>query len=372
MPGYEGPPEYADLPLGLDELSEGAAAPSPEDLEGFEVGQECVEERDVPAVRTLEGMPGAEGLVPFPQVPGAPPQVVVPYHFRYPNCEVAQKGGHFFCQWGDRTGGTTGDQLRTETPPIWAPYRLIRSPKVPGGGSSLWMIDLWAYDIVRTPTAIEGPVAPLPDGEFFDTGGASPATQTGNQSSTLKARIMWWASSGGTTRVVDIGQGVRCALEASLVTVEVLYPTPGTAQVKQQDVGNIAQPPQLAELGGTVIDSIIGCSIVPTSSTPGLQILTNTMIVEPLIDQADVPIFVPPGTRNLTVYQSSLGSIMTPSWRFSRPRGGGALADLGIIDLGAQRRATDLTRPGAAGMVLTGPADGNFDRLATFIFELEI
>ena len=92
MPGYDGPPPYADTPLGLDDLAEGAAAPSPEDLEEFEVG------KDVPFVQTLEGMPRAEGLEPFPQVPGCPPEVVVPYHYRYPNCDVAQKGGHFFSQ----------------------------------------------------------------------------------------------------------------------------------------------------------------------------------------------------------------------------------------------------------------------------------
>jgi hypothetical protein len=370
--GYEGPPRYAPIPLGIDELAAGAAAPSDDDLEGFEVGAPLPETLgDIPPVKRLDGVPGTAGLKPFPGDPGCPTESVIPYPERYPNIEVAQKGAHFFSQWGDRTGGSSGDQLRTATPSSWAPYRLIRSPKVPGGGSSLWMVDIWGYEIIRTPLAEEGPVSPLGDDIMLRSGGAASAVEPGNMSSKLKARIMWWASSGGTTRIVDIAQGVRCALKASLVTVEILYPTPGTVQVKQDSIGSIPNPPLLAAEGGTVLDTIVGVSIVPTTSTPGQQLTTNTMIVEPLIGQADVPIFIPPGTRSVSVYQSSAGSLMTPTWRFGR-LAANPLAELGTLDLGGQRRAERLARPGAAGMIQTGPADPVFDRLATFIFELEI
>lgn len=370
--GYDGPPKYAEIPLGLDELARGEAAPSEEDLEGFEVGEQLPQAiGDLPTVGRIDDMPGAAGLRPFPGERGCPTEIVYQRPERYPNVEVAQKGAHFFSQWGDRTGGTSGTELRVETPSAWSPYRMVRSPVVPGGGSALWMVDIWGYEVIRTPTAGEGPVTPLLDNQVISTGGAAPAVAPGNASSKLKARIMWWASSGGTTRIVDIGQGVRCALEASLVTVEVLFPSPGTVNVKQTDIGNISTPPRLAANGGTVLDTIVGCSITPTTSTPGQQLMTNTMIVAPLLGEADLPVFVPPGSRAMSAYQSSAGSIMTPTWRFGRSAAA-PLAEIGAIDLGTQRRADHLSRPGAAGMILTGPADQAFDRVATFVFELEI
>lgn len=365
MPGYEGPPEYEDLPLGLDELAQGANSPLDDDPEQFGVGA------DLPAIETLEGMPGTHGLVPFPVIPGHPPEEVCPYPERYPNPEVQQKGIQTFSQWGDRTGGSSGTEIRTATPQGWQPYRMVRSPKVEGGGSALWMINLWAYEVVRVPTALEGPLSPLGADVILRTGGAAPSGDVGNAATKLKARIMWEASSGGTTRVVDIGQGVRCAIEASLVTVEVLFPVPGTAQVQQQDIGNIARPPQLADDGGIVLDTIVGASIAFTSSTPGQQLMTNTMIIEPIAGQADVPVFIPPGTRAVSVYQSSAGAVATPTWRFGR-NVAEPLADLGTINLGADRRAVNIPRPGPAGMLLSGPADGQADRLLTYVFDLEI
>lgn len=358
---YDGPPKYADVPLhGMTEaeLAQGEGASDPE---SFEVGHDQQEEMQ-PNCDS-----GTEGLRPFPTVPDEPPEVVEPEPPRYPNPKVQQRGMRVFSEWGDRTGGTTGDQLRVETPEQWNPYRMVRSPRVPDGSSRLWMIDIWAYERIRFPTAAQGPVGPLGgEGTIMESGGAARATLPGNQSSKLKARIMWWASSGGTTRIVDIGQGIRMALEASLVTVEILFPNPGTVQIKQQTT-----QPSLALNGGTVLDSEVGCSIVPTESTPGVQATTNTIVTSILERVADVPVFIPPGSREVTIYQSAIGDVVTPIWRHGREVA--AIGpDVGVIVLDTTRRVVRLPRPGNAGLISTGAADADTDRIVTFVFGLEI
>jgi hypothetical protein len=178
---------------------------------------------------------------------------------------------------------------------------------------------------------------------------------------------MWWASSGGATRVVDIGQGIRCALEASLVTIEILFPVPGNVtEVKNTE----SAAPRLGAVGGIVLDSVVGASITNTSSTPGQQLMTNTFVVPIPAGQADVPVLVPPGSRSVSIFQTRSGSVLNPSWQLGRDAAL-PIASVGSIDLGSQRRVDNVSRPGAAGMILTGPADQS-DRLATFVFNLEI
>lgn len=360
---YDGPPEYADVPLDgrtEEDLADGGGAVDPE---SFSVGLDMPRDEEIPP-----GCEGTQGLKPFPVVPGCPPEVVYAYPPTMPNPKVAQRGIRVFSEWGNHAGGTAGNLLRVETPPLWNTYRMVRSPKVADGSSRLWMVDIWAYERIRLLAPGAGPVTPEAESNIMESGGASRATLPGNQSSKLKARIMWWSSSGGTTRIVDIGQGIRLALEASLVTVEILYPNPGTIQLKQQSTA-----PTLGSTGGTILDSEVGCSIVPTTSTPGVQLTTNTIVTSILQGQADVPVFIPPGSRELTIYQSSVGDVFTPLWRHGRGTDPSQLGpETGVILLGADRRVVRLPRPGNAGILTTGGSDANNDRIATFVFGLEI
>lgn len=373
--GYKGPPTFGDVPihgraLSIEQLQSG-------DVLADEIDEDDVEldgpigvgfarpEYNARFPEMCES--GTQGLKPFPGCQGPEHDTPEDYPERYPNIEVVQRGGRAFSQWGDFAAGTAGNELAVATPTRWKTYRFAKSPPVPGGGSCLWQIDLWAHELVRIVNAVDGPVTPSQNTVTQDGGGASPSVLVGNQSSKCKMRLMWAASSGGTTRVIDIAQGIRLALEASLVTVEFLYPDPGTVNLKLQ--GNSAPPP-LAPNGGTVLDTAFGVCIVPTTSTPGQQLCTNTMTVAVLAGEADLPVFVPPGTRRVTVLQGPVGALATPSWRHARDRitPGPIVAPIAI---GANRQATS-ERPGHSGLITTGPADGVFDRLLTFIFELEI
>lgn len=373
---YRGPPNFADVPLPGSVLTEEQL----QDGRVVEADEYPVDEQDDDALAVGFARPewndafppqcesGTEGLKPFPGCQGPKHDKPEDYPERYPNPEVTQRGGRVFTQWGARDAGTAGNELAVATPPRWKAFRLAKSPVVPGGGSCLWQVDLWAYELVRTIAAGAGPVVPSQD-DFLDSGGASANVRPGSQFSKLKMRLMWAAASGGTTRVVDIGEGIRMAVEASLLTVELLYPDPGTVQVAQTD--QQGAEPQLALLGGTVLDTIFGACIVPTTSTPGQQLATNTITVEVLAGVADVPVFVPPGTRAVSIYQGPLGALATPTWRHARSAAapGPVIAP---ITIGATRRAERVPRPGISGLITTGAADGGADRLLTFVFELEI
>ncbi len=350
--GYQGRPHYEDIPLGLE------GQPTAEELKGFAVGD--VDRGDV---HLLSHAPPV-GINAFEDEVCRPPdpvELVEPRGELYPNCKLAQKGIQTFSLWSD-------DPTNIGTPELWQSYRMIRSPKVEGNLATLWMIDLWAYEALRSVDPGAGPVSPLGSSEIVAAGGAAASQDPGSGSSRLKAKIMWWASSGGATRVVDIGQGIRCALEASLVTVEILFPVPGnTTEVKNTDTS----APRLAPTGGIVLDSVVGTSITNTTSTPGQQLMTNTFVVRIPAGQADVPVMVPPGSRSVSIYQTRDGSLLNPSWMLGRDAAL-PIASIGAIDLGSQRRVERLDRPSASGMILSGAADGQSDRLATFVFNLEI
>ncbi len=345
--GYQGQPDFHDIPLGRDEQ----APPLPDDLEGFHVG-------NGPQRVHPQGFNQFDTEVCHPP---DPVELVEPRGELYPNCHLAQKGIQTFSLWSD-------DPANFGTPSSWQSYRMIRSPKVEGNLATLWMIDLWAYERLRIVEPENGPVEPLRSSEILMTGGAAASQDAGLGSTRLKAKIGWWASSGGATRIADIGQGIRCALEASLVTVEILFPIPGnTTDVVNPNTSS----PQLAPTGGIVLDTVIGASITNTTSTPGQQNMTNTFIVPIAAGQADVPVLVPPGSRSVSVYQTRDGSVLNPSWQLGRDAAA-PIGSIGAIDLGSQRRAEKLDRPAASGMILSGPADGQSDRLATFVFNLEI
>lgn len=344
MPGYQGPPRYAKVPITGRER-------------GYDVGQ-----RDVPFHEALDA-PGTEGLTPFPPTPGCPPEEVP----QRPECvpgrgTVVDKGLSVFSVWQNLDAN--GNVL-PETPPLHA-YQMLKSPPRPGqhAESLLWMVELWGYEVARRRTAAEGAVSPL--GASAITGvSALEAENRGNAMTRLKVRLTTHGASGGSVRIIDIGEGIRLTIEACAIEIELLYPQPGTVQVDGRP--NL----QLGAGGGLVLDSEIGGFIAESTSTPGAQVCTNTVTVRVPAGAADQAVFVPPGTRWVTIYQTGVGAVMTPEWRLFR-----AVADigpsLGTILLGGDRRVVQLDRLGNAGMITTGPADPDNDRVATFVFSLEI
>lgn len=354
---YSGPPDYDDeIPLGA-EPAYGVPASS-EGIVGYgDPRHEYARIADVP---------GATNLRPFPDASEGCSGETVPSRVPcYPHCEVRQRGLRVFSLWGDRSGGTSGTLLRRETPPNWESYLLVESAIVPDGGSQFWSVDVWGYEIRRIVEAAGGPVGPVPAGDLPKVGGASALNFGGNFASMLKVRVNWGAASGGSSRILDVAEGIRFAVEGCYVSVEILYPMPGIIAL------DTVPPPTLAPLGGLVLDSLIGVQICPTISTPGNQLGTNTITVQVLAGQADVPVLIPPGTRSLSIFQTADGTVMVPTWSDGRlPSSAGQ--SVGQVTLGGARRVDRISRPGNAGMLLTGPADPDFDRWATFIFELEI
>jgi hypothetical protein len=338
---YEGPPQYADVPLTGEQ------------------GQYGVGQRDVPFVEEL-GVRGTEGLTPFPPTPTCPSERVPGRPDCIPSRYVEESGLQIFSVWN---GLDANGNVRPESPPFNT-YQFLKSPPIPHDGSQLWTIDVWAYEVARRRTAIEGAAPPLSESVILGTGGAE-AAGLGNEMSRLKVRITAHGASGGTSRIIDIAEGIRFAIEACQVEVEVLYPIPGTVHTQERpDL-------ELGVGGGLLLDTVVGGFIAETTSTPGAQLATNTQTVRVPATVANLAVFVPPGAVSVSIYQTGTGNTATLAWRLFRSQTDLG-PSLGTIILGGNRRVERLKRPGNAGMITTGAADQNNDRILTFVWDLEI
>ncbi len=350
---YPGAPAYADVPLTGQGLSIGlksdapGCAPSPRNQ-----------------VICLPAPYGPERAFNQAHPEG---QVVGPRPTCDEDCGIAENGLRIFSQWGDLDAN---DMIRPETPDMNA-FQFLRTPPAPiddqgNARSALWMVDVWGWERARRVEAGGAALPPLSD-DLYDLN-----IEQGTQMSRLKVRISMHGSSGGSTRIIDLAEGIRFAIEACQVTVDILYPKPGTPQVAGQS------ELVLGGGGGLVLDSAIGGYISETTSTPGNQLTTNTITVRVPAGDDDVPIFVPPGARGVTLWQSGDGSVMTPQWRLLRQARGSAgypgpsVGEIGFLGSGAPRDRQSVSRPGNAGMLTSGPADQSDDRILTAVWELEI
>jgi hypothetical protein len=327
-PQYPGPPVFADLPLCAGEEPDAPrppivlAPPGPE-----QATDPCVE-------RVLH-----KGDMSTLRLEQAPPEPFL----------KNEKGGYVYSRWSDLDAQGSP---RPETPPFEKSALFLSSPL--SEKPVTWYIEVWAYEIARIITG--DPVPPLGQGELGKNGG---------QMSRLKVRIAAHRSSGGVTRIIDLAEGIRLAVTAERVSVHILFPAPGYF-----GLGEIADKNLL---GGFVLDTMVGGFICEAFSPPGKQLATNTITQRIAAGATDVPMDVPEGARAVSIWQTAAGPIATPEWRLQRsntpPLPG---PSLGTIILGANRRVTREDRPGNAGMITSGPPSVEFERLLTYVWDLEV
>ncbi|KKL28354.1 hypothetical protein LCGC14_2375980 [marine sediment metagenome] len=249
-----------------------------------------------------------------------------------------------------------------ETPPFKT-FRFMRSPEEADCNvCRMWLIEVWGNEVdqvVESPALVEQ-LQP------------SSIMNAGRQMSRLKIRVIYHASSGGTVRILDIGEGIRFAVEACVVTVEALIPDvpgaipgAGTGFVGNTSGTLIQAVPRLSN--GLILNTLLGGFICETFSPPGVQEGTNTITVRIPQDQV-IRTPVPPGSRRVTIYQTPAGDIATPEWLLFDDA---AAPSLGQVTIGASRRVVGLDRPGNAEVIESGPSD-NVDRVLTYVFSLEI
>jgi hypothetical protein len=299
--------------------------------------------------------PGAENAHPFPRDEHPAPVTVIPQRY---DCytTLSEKGIPITWRWNALDA--EGLPL-PESPAFDGSYLLIESPAQRDSCARFWNVTVWAYERQRLLTQ-----AMIDAGDTI--GVLQPELEVPQHYSRARVRIAWGAASGGTVRDVDIGEGIRIGVVACIVTIKVLYADVVPALIGPTAPRRIATP-------GLYLDTVFGAAIAQAPSTPGQQLATLTTTVRVPIGIADVEVPVPPGARRVTIMQTGAGNPATLEWRLYRTQIAGLVGpSMGTIILGAARRIDREDRPGAAGMITTGPADNTSDRILTFVWDLEI
>ena len=354
---YEGPPRYENLPLPGDDPRYPPMSRHDRGRATAELARELtldghMHRTATGSIRPNQPMPpGAENYGPMPGPwPAHPPTLAVVDGVRDVVDAWREKGITLQWQWGGFLAD--GVTVTPASPRYNGSYLLNRASEPPDNRAYTYEIHLWAYESQQIVPLGSGEQTPQRFMDDVDTFG-----------SRLRARIAWNGASGGTFRDIDIGQGVRLAIRAPQPVVYLLYPQPANLQVQEG-------PLMLVGLGGgLVLNSQVGCSITPTDTTPSENscTLTETILVPAGI--ADQQVRIPPGARTVTLWQTGAGATFTLEWRLLRGVAGSA--SMGELILGPARRIDHVTRPGAAGMITTGAADG-VDRVLTLVWELDV
>lgn len=330
---YQGPPVFVDVPLcRRDEIDRVPEGPPPCDGPPEEVRTQAP--CDPPQPEVVDSAMDRGTL----RLEQAPPEPIL----------KNEKGTHIFSTWS----ALVANEPARETPPMRGRFQLLSSPlsEVP----VTWYIELWAYEVARR-IDVATPALPITDARLG---------VDGNHMSRLKAVVKYRRASAGTIRVVDLAEGIRLAVTAERVTVDIIYPQPGVV-----GTGDL---PESVRLSGLVLDTLVGGFICAAWAPPGKQVATNTTMVRIPVGAADVALDVPPGARRLRLIQTLDGAVATPEFRFLRADAAPLFGpSMGVITMGAARTA-DIDRPGNAGSVTSGPADVTVDRFLNFVWELEV
>ncbi|MCH9682858.1 MAG: hypothetical protein K0V04_15585 [Deltaproteobacteria bacterium] len=217
-----------------------------------------------------------------------------------------------------------------------------------------WVVTLTALEVVR----IAGePLMPLPRGSLTRAPNAVP-------SSRLRARIGWGRTGQGHAVDVDIGAGIRLAIEGCEVDVKVVGPRGRMRETTQGDVRPLGDP----GVGGMFIDTLVSAHIVPSHGPPSSRRPTLTQVLSVSPGLADRTVVVPPFARRLTVARGGSGALGPLAFRVGAT--GPSIRELETSPLDPGATVTAVI-PQAASHVSTGPADPN-PRVLTFIWELDL
>jgi len=232
------------------------------------------------------------------------------------------------------------------------PGDLVPSSMEGRDGPLGFMVNLWGLEVIRLASA---PVAPLNRQQIYDAVlSGDPGAHRGSR---YKMELAFGAQN---LRRVDVGQSIRMSAVARYMNVACLFPE-----------SSFIEPTSDRTLGaGLVVDTIFGVEILAAYSPPGDRLATNSSTVVVLATILNTAIRLEPGCRRVTLIQTGLGAVMTPT--FALDDLGAAGPNLGNIVLGADRRAVAVDVPGHATAILTGAADANNSRVLTVIQLLEI
>lgn len=217
-----------------------------------------------------------------------------------------------------------------------------------------WIVTLTALEVVRFS---DQPLVPLSRGELTRAPSAVP-------SSRLRARIGWGRTGLGHMVDVDIGAGVRLAIEGQEVDVKVAGPRGRMRETAKGDVRELGEP----GVGGLFTDTLVSANIVPSSGPPSARRPSLTQVLDLPAGMADRTVVVPPFARRLTVARSGSGALGPLAFRVGV--GGPSIRDLHLnpADPGA---TPTVFVPQTASCVTTGPAVAT-DRTLTFQWELDL
>ncbi|MEX1362164.1 MAG: hypothetical protein AB1Z98_03515 [Nannocystaceae bacterium] len=217
-----------------------------------------------------------------------------------------------------------------------------------------WIVTLTALEVVRFA---EQPLTPLSRGELTRAPNAVPSTR-------LRARIGWGRTGQGHLVEVDIGAGVRLAIEGCEVDVKVAGPRGRMRETTKGDERPLGE----AGVGGLFTDTLVSAHIVPSSGPPSARrpSLTHVITVPPGV--TDRAVVVPPFARRLTVARAGSDALGPLAFRVGL--GGPSIrnVDLNPMDPGA---TPTVFVPQAASHVTTGPAAAT-PRTLTFQWELDL
>ena len=228
---------------------------------------------------------------------------------------------------------------------------LVRASKNP---DRWWIVTLTALEVVRITAQ---PLEPLPRGELTRSPGAVP-------SSRLRARIGWGRTGQGHMVEVDIGAGVRLAIEGSEVDVKVVGPRGRMRETTQGDTRTLGQP----GVGGLYLDTLVSAHIVPSQAPPSARRPTLTQVISVSPGLADRTVAVPPFAKRLKVARSGSGALGPLAFRIGVT--GPSIRELAMSPLDPGATPT-VTVPQTATHVSSGPAD-LVPRVLTFQWEMDL
>lgn len=217
-----------------------------------------------------------------------------------------------------------------------------------------WIVTLTALEVVRI---VDQPLEPLSRGELVRSPSAVP-------SSRLRARIGWGRTGQGHMVEVDIGAGVRLAIEGSEVDVKVVGPRGRMRETTQGDTRSLGLP----GVGGLFIDTLVSGHIVPSQGPPSARRPTLTQVVSVSAGLADRTVVIPPFAKRLKVARAGAGGLGPLAFRIgvTGPSIREVVASPG--DLGA---TSTVMVPQTATHISSGPADV-VPRVLTFQWELDL
>jgi len=228
---------------------------------------------------------------------------------------------------------------------------LVRASKNP---DRWWVVTLTALEVVRIT---DQPLEPLSRGELTRSPSAVP-------SSRLRARIGWGRTGQGHMVEVDIGAGVRLAIEGSEVDVKVVGPRGRMRETTQGDTRTLGLP----GVGGLYTDTLVSAHIVPSAGPPSAKHPTLTQVLSVSANLADRTVAIPPFAKRLKVARAGVGPLGPLAFRIGVT--GPSIRELSISPTDPSATPTVLV-PQTATHISSGPADV-VPRVLTYQWELDL